>query len=108
MEHIIASQIMKHLEDQNILSDNQFGFRSKYYCETQLLITINDIAKDIDRNLQVDAAIPDFFKAFNKVAHSRLPSLYKLNYYGSYKRNCLTMVRVLPSWSYPTGCSRRL
>ena len=74
------SQIMKHMEDQNILSDNQFGFRSKHSCETQLLITVNDIAKDIDRNLQVDAAILDFSKAFDRVAHSRL--LYKLNYYG--------------------------
>ena len=80
MEHIIVSQIMKHLEDHNILSDNQFGFRSKHSCETQLLITVNDIAKDIDRNLQVDAAILDFSKAFDRVAHSRL--LYKLNYYG--------------------------
>ena len=80
MEHIIVSQIMKYLEDQNILSDNQFGFRSKHSCETQLLITVNDIAKDIDRNLQVDAAILDFSKAFDRVAHSRL--LYKLNYYG--------------------------
>jgi len=48
---------MKHLEDQNILSDNQFGFRSKYSCETQLLVAINDTAKDIDRNLQVDARL---------------------------------------------------
>ena len=105
MEHIIVSQIMKHLEDHNILSDNQFGFRSKHSCETQLLITVNDIAKDIDRNLQVDAAILDFSKAFDRVAHSRL--LYKLNYYGI-RGTVLQLARVLPSWSYPTGCSRRL
>ena len=71
---------MKHLEDQNILTDRQFGFRSKHSCESQLYITINDIAKQIDSNLQVDAAILDFSKAFDKVPHSRL--LYKLNYYG--------------------------
>ena len=106
MEHIIVSQIMKHLEDQNISSDNQFGYRSKHSCETQLLITVNDIAKDIDRNLQVDAAILDFSKAFNRVAHSRLLALQiELLWY---KRNCLTMARVLPLLSYPTGCSRRL
>ena len=80
MEHIIVSQIMKHLEDQNILSDRQFGFRSKHSCESQLFITINDIAKQIDTNLQVDAAILDFSKAFDKVSHSRL--LYKLSHYG--------------------------
>ena len=80
MEHIIVSQIIKHLEDQNILSDRQFGFRSKHFCESQLFITINDIAKQIDTNLQVDAAILDFSKAFDKVSHSRL--LYKLRHYG--------------------------
>ena len=57
MEGIMVSHIMKHLEDQNILSDNQFGFRLKHSSGTQLLITINDIAKDIDRNLQTDTAI---------------------------------------------------
>jgi len=60
MEHIIVSQITKHLEDQNILTDNQLGFRSKHSCESQLLITIIDIAKGIDNNLQIDAAILDF------------------------------------------------
>ena len=81
MEHILVSQIMKHLEDQNILSESQFGFRSKHCCESQLFITINDIAKHMDNNHQVDAAILDFSKAFDKVAHSRL--LYKLEYYGT-------------------------
>ena len=72
--------IMKHLKDQNILSDRQFGFRSNHSCESQLFITINNIAKQIDGNLQVDTAILDFSKAFDKVFHPRL--LYKLRYYG--------------------------
>ena len=69
------SQIWSH-----ILSDRQFGFRSKYSCESQLFIPINDIAKQIDTNLQVGAAILDFSKAFDKVSHSRL--LCKLRHYG--------------------------
>ena len=72
---IIVSQIMKHLEKNNILTDSQFGFRVHHSCKPQLFITINDIAKAIDEKLQVDAAILDFSKAFDKVAHSRL--LYK-------------------------------
>jgi len=40
-------------------------------------ITINDIAKGIDNNLQIDAAILHFSKAFDRVSHSRL--LYKLD-----------------------------
>ena len=41
---------------------------------------MDDIAKAMDENLQVDAATLDFSKAFDEVAHSRL--LYKLEYYG--------------------------
>ena len=36
------------------------------------MITINNIAKAMDGKLQVDAAILDFSKDFDKVAHSRL------------------------------------
>ena len=71
---------MKHLKEHNILSDSQFGFRSQHSCESQLFVTINDIAKAMDEKLQVDAVILDFSKVFDKVAHYRL--LYKLDYYG--------------------------
>ena len=80
MEHILASQIMQHLSIHNILSDSQFGFRLKHSCESQLLVTVNDIARAINNNMQVDAAILDFSKAFDKVAHKHL--IYKLDYYG--------------------------
>ena len=71
---------MKHLDKYNILTDSQFRFRTQHPCESQLFVTINDIAKAMDVKLQVDAAILDFSKVFDKVAHSRL--LYKLDYYG--------------------------
>jgi len=80
MEHVICSQMMRHLESNNILAENQFGFRSNHSCESQLLITIDDFAKALDNKLQVDVGILDFSKAFDKVSHPRL--LHKLNYYG--------------------------
>jgi len=80
MEHIIVSQIMKHLQEHNILPDSQFGFRSQHPCKSHLFVTLHDITKAVDNKQQVDTAILDFSKAFDKVAHSRL--LYKLNYYG--------------------------
>ena len=70
MEHIIVSQMMKHLK-------SQFGFRAHHSCELQLFVTMNNIAKAMDENLQVDTAILGFSKVFDKVAHSRL--LYKLD-----------------------------
>ena len=80
MEHVIVSQIMKHLQEHNILSDGQFGFRSQHSCESQLFVTLHDITKAVDNKQQVDTAILDFSKVFDKVSHSRL--LYKLDYYG--------------------------
>ena len=79
MEHILVSQIMKHLESNNILIQEQHGFRSQHSCEAQLFLTTNDLAKAIDDKVQVDMAILDFSKAFDKVAHNRLK--HKLDFY---------------------------
>ena len=82
MEHIIASQVMDHLDSQNILHPNQHGFRANRSCETQLLMTVDDLSKTINNHQHghVDMAILDFAKAFDKVPHQRL--LAKLDHYG--------------------------
>ena len=79
-EHIIASSLMQHLENSNILYDFQHGFRSSRSWETQLISFIQDLARSADNNTQTDIIIMDFAKAFDKVSHRHL--LYKLNYYG--------------------------
>ena len=66
MEHILVSQIMKHLESNNILIEVQHGFRSKHSCEAQLFLTTNDLAKAIDNKAQVDMAILDFSRLLTK------------------------------------------
>jgi len=60
---------MKHLESPNIIAESQFGFRKHHSCESQLLVTVNDIATAINNKLQIDLAVLDFSKAFDKVAH---------------------------------------
>ena len=71
---------MQHLEHNNILYSKQHGFRKNHSCETQLLITVDDLAKNLDEGSEVDLQNFDFSKAFDKVPHQRL--LSKLNYYG--------------------------
>ena len=80
LEHIIHSHVMKFLDKHNILTDSQHGFRAKRSTETQLLLTINDISKQVDLNNTITMAILDFSKAFDKVPHKRL--LSKLSAYG--------------------------
>ena len=80
LEHIIYSGISHHLEEYNVIHDEQHGFRSGRSCETQLLITIHDFANNLNNQKQTDAILLDFTKAFDKVSHRRLCS--KLFHYG--------------------------
>jgi hypothetical protein len=45
LEHIICSSIHKHLEKHRILTDAQHGFRKKRSCRSQLMLTVQDLAK---------------------------------------------------------------
>jgi hypothetical protein len=62
MEHVLASNIMRHGEDNGILYQLQHGFRRNRSCETQLI------------------EFMDFAKAFDKVNHSLL--VHKIHQYG--------------------------
>ena len=85
LEHIIVSNINKHLAFESILANCQHGFCSQRSCETQLVQFYHDMVSNMDGALdrgqkQTDVFIMDFAKAFDKVPHRRL--LYKLDYYG--------------------------
>ena len=47
LEHIIHSNIMDHYDSLGILTDKQHGFRSRRSCETQLIITIQELASSL-------------------------------------------------------------
>ena len=80
LEHIVHTSIMDHFDTHRILTDTQHGFRKQRSCETQLLVTIHDIANNLAQGNQVDVVLLDFSKAFDKVPHRRLA--HKLHYYG--------------------------
>ena len=69
LEHIIHSHIISHLDRHNVLHDNQYGFRRKRSCETQLLKTVHDLAKTLNDKGQTDSILLHFSKAFDKVCH---------------------------------------
>ena len=53
---------MSHLEELKIVSDIQHGFRKSYSCETQLRITLEDLAKNLDHGKQNDIILLDILK----------------------------------------------
>ena len=79
LEHIIDSSVMQHFDLHHVLNDAQHGFRNIRSCETQLLVTVYDIAKNLALGVQVDEILLDVSQAFDKVPHQRL--LHKLQYY---------------------------
>ena len=71
MEHVVLSHMAKHLAKNNIIIDQQHGFRQRFSCETQLITTIHDWAKSINVRSQTDAILLDFSKAFDSVPPSK-------------------------------------
>ena len=80
LEHIVFRSIMDHVDLHKILVFFQHGFRAGHSCETQLINTIEDLAKGMNDEQQLDLLILDFSKAFDLLGHRRL--LAKLQYYG--------------------------
>ena len=80
LEKIIKDKMTKFLEENNLLSDLQYGFRQKRSCVTQLLSVLNKITKYIEDGETLDMIYLDFKKAFDSVPHKRL--LLKLESYG--------------------------
>ena len=80
MEHIIASNLSKHLNKHNILYELQHGFSEKRSCETQLIQLVEDLGRQLSLGKQTDLILLDFSKAFDKVNHLKL--LYKLSCFG--------------------------
>ena len=79
MEDVVASNLMKHLESENILYGWQHRFRSKRSTEMQLLTLVHELSDNLDHKKQVDIAVLDFSKAFDKFSHKHLA--IKLDHY---------------------------
>ena len=74
LEHIVCSNIMAHLDEHKLLSDKHHAFGKWHSCETQLTTVMNDWAKILDNQGQVENFILDFKKSFDTHPHELLKS----------------------------------
>lgn len=72
LEHIIAKVNINFLNENNILSDVQHGFRKGFSTETQLTSVVHCFLQILDKAGQVDAFFLDFTKTFDLVPHDQL------------------------------------
>ena len=72
MERLICRHITGFLEEHNILSDHQFGFRAGRSTVDQLLLVYEEVSRDVDSGRLVDVILFDYSKAFDVVRHQIL------------------------------------
>ena len=99
-ERVIRGSTVDFIEKNQLLCDNQHGFRAGRSCLTQLLSHVDDIVQGLTKNADTDAIYLDFAKAFDKVDHKLL--LKKLRRLGFHEK--------LVQWieSFLTGREQRV
>ncbi|EFO87533.1 hypothetical protein CRE_04257 [Caenorhabditis remanei] len=74
MEKLVRNAIVGHLKSAKLLVNNQYGFRDKKSCESQLIRYSGDLLFDSSSKKPIWAVYVDFKKAFDTVSHSKLVS----------------------------------
>ena len=80
IEKIVFIQLNSYLNDNNVLSNFQFGFRSGFSTENAIQSFLSDVYSAFSEKKFSICVLMDLSKAFDSVKHSIL--LQKLHYYG--------------------------
>ena len=79
-EKLMYNRIIDYIDKQNILYENQFGFRKKHSTNMALIVLIDKILKNLDSGNYVLGLFLDLRKAFDTVNHKIL--INKMEKYG--------------------------
>jgi hypothetical protein len=74
------NRLTEYLSNNNLLVENQFGFRKGYTTDDAIFKLINKILKTLNNKMKVGSVFCDLEKVYDTVNHEIL--LDKLQYYG--------------------------
>ena len=80
LEKLIYNRLYNFLLSENVIYENQFGFRKMHSTSHAINYSINKILSEIEAKRHVIGIFIDLSKAFDTIDHAKL--LQKLNYYG--------------------------
>ena len=80
IEKIAHRQLSSYLEESNVLSDCQFGFRHKRSTELAATLFVDNVKRKVNEGKLVGAIFIDLSKAFDTLSHAKL--ITKLQSYG--------------------------
>ena len=80
-EYVLLEQITNYVLDNNILSPQQYGFRSNHSTELVALNLVNELTYNLDRGIIPMNIYIDLSKAFDTLVHKTL--ICKLEPYSS-------------------------
>jgi hypothetical protein len=72
IEKIVFAQLFSHIQNNNLIYDLQYGFRSRHSTDHALINITESVRDALDENKYACAVFVDFQKAFDTVNHQIL------------------------------------